>query len=133
MRILLGAGAEREVVARVGEELPTIDDDGTVWEWPSFRWIAAADPPWWYMVPMIAELLPPKKDAFVVFLDDQLHEEVEENADHVERDGLVFLEINDTLWAVWLPISAIAGELVLKADHWRRQRRVPLDEWPEWM
>jgi hypothetical protein len=40
-------------------------------------------------------------------------------------DGFVFADGDDCdPYAVWLPLSKIAAELVEQADQWRRQRRI---------
>jgi hypothetical protein len=36
-------------------------------------------------------------------------------------------------FAYWYPISAVAAEIVSKADSWRRRHRVSVRDWPQGM
>jgi hypothetical protein len=139
MRTLLDAGAERKVVAWVGETLPASEDDGEWFQLP-VRWFATKDPPAWFMVALVAEILELRPPDGLTHLRDELkfHDEdfvrSKERVDETEHNGVVrgSLDGEDAPW-VWLPISHYASELVEKADQWRRQRRIPLKRWPEWM
>jgi len=35
--------------------------------------------------------------------------------------------------ALWFGFGEVAGEVIAKADQWRRQRRILLKQWPPWM
>jgi hypothetical protein len=136
---LLDAGAERKVVAWVGETLPASEDDGE-WIQLPVRWFATKDPPAWFMVPLVAEILELRPPDGLTQLRDELkfHDEdfvrSKERVDETEHNGMVrgSLDGEDAPW-VWLPISKIAAEIAEKANQWRRQRRIPLKRWPPWM
>jgi hypothetical protein len=145
MRMLLTCGVEREVVARAGEELPGwFDGDGS-WGFFGLRGVASAEESWrplWCMVPMSVELLEPvdglesgEDGTLLRFFDtDSVEQLVASDETMRRRDGMVVWctpEHGDV--ALWFGLGDVAGEVIAKADQWRRQRRIPLKQWPPWM
>src|SRR5262249_6556913 len=106
---------------------------------------AVPDPELWCMVPATVELWdlePPdgyEEDddgGLRYFTAEELERSLE--CDHYEGisrddDGIYWRDDDGNLIVVWLPITRHAVELASKADHWRRQRRIPLKRWPPWM
>jgi hypothetical protein len=148
MRMLLALGVEREVVARVGEELPGWFDEDDSWSFVRLRGVASAQGSWrrvWCMVPMRVELFEPVADdglesdeddaTLLRFFDaDSVEQLVASDETMRMRDDLVVWctpEHGDV--ALWFGLGDVAGEVIAKADQWRRQRRILLERWPPWM
>ena len=146
MRMLLACGVEREVVARVGEELPGWFDEDDGGSFVRLRGIASAEEAWrplWCMVPMSVELLEPVDDGeggeddgtLLRFFDaDSVEHMVASDETMRRRDGMVVWstpEHGDV--ALWFRLADVASEVIAKADQWRRQRRIPHKRWPPWM
>ena len=141
MRMLLAYGVEREVVARAGEEVPGFDEEACTFV--GFRgMVAAGSGPLWCMVPMSVELLEPIDDetgeddgTLLRFFDtDSVDQIVASDETKRWRDGMVVWctpEHGDV--ALWFGFGEVAGEVIAKADQWRRQRRILLKQWPPWM
>jgi MerR HTH family regulatory protein len=127
MRRLLDAGADREVVARVGEEARFWDGE----HYWALREVAVAEPPWWYLAPMYRELLP-DGELTPIWLADQLDARLRDEPEVHRESGLVWLG-RDPPCAVWLPFSELCGEMCGRADSWRRRRRISPKQWPGWM
>jgi hypothetical protein len=143
MRFLLAVGAEREAVARFGEVFLIDCEYGL----PFFaRDWARVDPELWCMVPATVELWdlePP--DGYTDEDDDgcplrfftaaRLEETLEQHPEGISRgdDGVSWRDEDGTLLVVWFPMTRHVIELATKADHWRRQRRIPVKHWPVWM
>jgi hypothetical protein len=147
MRMLISCGVEREVVARVGEELPGWFDEDDSWSFVRLRGVASAQGSWrhlWCMVPMSVALLEPVDDGFesveddgtlLRFFDADAVEQLVASDETIRmRDGIVVWctpEHGDV--ALWFGLGDVAGEVIARADRWRRQRRIPPKRWPPWM
>jgi hypothetical protein len=143
MRFLLSVGAEREVVARFGEVFLVDSESGS----PYFArdWVRA-DTEVWCLVPATLELWDlerpdgsDRKDSegcpLRFFTTEMLDQSIEDDSEGISRDddGVYWRDEDGSLLMVWLPMTRQVIELADKADHWRRQRRVPLKDWPAWM
>jgi hypothetical protein len=143
MRFLLSVGAEREVVARFGEVFLVDSESGS----PYFArdWVRA-DTELWCLVPATLELWdlePPdgsdRKDGegcrLRFFTTEMLEQSLEEDSEGISRDddGVYWRDEDGSLLMVWLPMTRQVTGLASKADHWRRQRRIPMHRWPAWM
>ena len=147
MRMLLALGVEREVVARVGEELPGWFDEDDAWSFVRLRGVASAQGSWrrvWCMVPMGVELLEPVDDerergeddgTLLRFFDADAVEQLVASDETMRRRGdlVVWCTPEHGDVALWFGLGDVAGEVIAKADQWRRQRRIPLERWPPWM
>lgn len=127
MRILLDAGADREVAARVGEDAPCWEGE----QYIPLRQIAVCEPAWWYFAPLYRDLLP-DGELTPIWMGDRVDARLAGEPDVRRSDGLVWLGPKPRC-AVWIPFSEICAEIAGKADAWRRQRRVALKHWPGWM
>jgi hypothetical protein len=132
-RDLLELGVDPELAARIAREAQVLSP-GPEGEFFAYRKVASLDPPWWFLLPAVEHLAEGKSDGDLLRVWDE--------ATLVER-GLVSRDLPSTQpvpwesesepFAYWYPISAIAAELVGKADSWRRRHRVSIRDWPLWM
>jgi hypothetical protein len=127
MRMLLEAGAEREVAARVGEDAPCWDGERFI----SLREVGVCEPAWWYFVPLFEDLLP-EGELTPIWTADRLEARLADEPEIHRSEGLVWLYSEEPC-AVWLPFSEICAEIAGRADAWRRRRRIATKHWPGWM
>ena len=126
MRLLLDAGVDRQVVARVGEELPAWGDEWVL----SIRKLGASEPPWWCAVPLDLDELERRSEPR--YFDEPRIRKTFVEFGIAERDGLLWAPEVEPL-IVFVPVSKFAAQMAAAADEWRRQRRIPPKDWPPWM
>ena len=131
LRDLLGLKVDQGLATRLarGAQVLSPGPDG---EFLAYREIASLDPPWWWHLPVIEELAQGEPDGELLRVWDQ---------SMLARRGLLRDEPGtqpipddeaDPL-AYWYPISAVASEVVGRADSWRRRHRVSVRDWAPWM
>jgi hypothetical protein len=100
----------------------------------SYRQIAPLDPPWWFFFPAVEELAEGEPDGELlrVWEEPMLAKRGSLSHDRPSSQPVAWESESEPL-AYWYPISAVAAEIIGKADSWRRRHRVSVRDWPPWM
>jgi hypothetical protein len=132
LRDLLNLGVDLALAARAAREAQVLSP-GADGEGFDYRRIAVLDPAWWWFLPIVEELAQKEPDGELLRVWDQ---------SMLAKRGLLRDQPPATVpiaddeadpLAYWYPISAVAIEIVGKADSWRRRHRVSIRDWPPWM
>jgi hypothetical protein len=135
LRDVSSLGVDLTLAARVAREVvcgEAVGDDD--YKYLPYRKIASLDPPWWFFFPAVEQLAEEKADGDLL----RVWEEPMLAAKGLLRnDGAstqtIAWDSESVPLAYWYPISAVAAEIVGKADSWRRRHRVSIRDWPQWM
>jgi hypothetical protein len=134
LRDVSGLGVGLTLAARVAREVVCGETVGDDYGYFPYRELAQLDPPWWFFFPAVEQLADEERDGDLV----RVWEEPMLAKRGLLRDDrpsaqLVAWDSDSEPLAYWYPISAVAAEIVGKADSWRRRHRVSVRDWPPWM
>jgi hypothetical protein len=132
-RDLLDLRVHPELAARIAREAQVLSP-GPEGEFFAYRKIALLDPPWWYFFPAVEQLAEGKPDGDLLRVWEEPMLATQGFLTHdLPSTRPVPWESESQPLAYWYPISAVAAEIVGKADGWRRRHRVSIRDWPLWM
>lgn len=132
LRDLLNLGVGLPLAARAAREAQVLSP-GVDGECYDYRRVATLEPAWWWFFPIVEELAREEPEGELLRVWDEAM---------LARRGLIrderpatqpIPEDESDPLAYWYPISAVATEIVGKADSWRRRHRVSVRDWPPWM
>jgi hypothetical protein len=132
-RDLLELGVDPELAALIARQAQVLSP-GPEGEFFAYRKIALLDPPWWFFFPAVEDLAQGKSDGELlrVWEEPMLAERGFLSHDRLSTQPVAWESESDPL-AYWYPISAVASEIISKADSWRRRHRVSVRDRPPWM
>jgi MerR HTH family regulatory protein len=132
-RDLLDLGVDPELAAAIAREAQVLTPGPEV-EFFAYRKIALLDPPWWFFFPAVEQLAEGKPDGDLlrVWEEPTLATRGFLSHDRPSTQPVPWESESEPL-AYWYPISAIASDIISKADNWRRRHRVSIRDWPPWM
>lgn len=128
-------GVALSLAARVAREVVCGEAVGDDYRYLPYREIATLERPWWFFFPAVEELAEGEEsegELLRVFEEPYLAEHGFLGNDRASMEP-VPLESKSEPLAYWYPVSALASEIVGKADSWRRRHRVSVRDWPPWM
>jgi len=131
LRDLLGMGVHMALAARLATEAQVLCL-GRERRFFAYRKIAGLDPPWWWFFPVVEELAHEELEGALVQIWDEAMLE-SRHLLNANRSATRPIPDGADPVAYWYPVSAVASEVVARADNWRRRHRISIRDWPPWM